>query len=162
MLWARLHESSKNFPELITSIQASTCNTESNIACDKTGTQRPTLSGSFYGAYDLDDVLLKSQAISPISSYFLVDWSKDPQSGSWLFHHVLRVNHKYPWLMLYLRADATHGLSAVGDSWHDDQGARVSKFQGEVNFGCCPRGRLCKPVLPFGHWRVLEKRRIKM
>ncbi|MCO5553917.1 hypothetical protein L7F22_007443 [Adiantum nelumboides] len=75
----------------------------------------PSLSGSFYGTYDLDDELA-NQSISANSSYFQVDWSKDPQSGSWLFHHVLRVNHKYPWLMLYLRADATQGLSG-GYPW---------------------------------------------
>ncbi|KAH7283456.1 hypothetical protein KP509_34G008200 [Ceratopteris richardii] len=75
-----------------------------------------TLSGSFFGTYDLDDNGLANQTVSLDSSYFSVDWSKDPQSGSWLFHHVLRVNHKYPWLMLYLRADTTSGLSG-GYPW---------------------------------------------
>lgn len=97
-------------------IQGLTCTNTSNAACDESGADGPTLSGSFYGTYDLDEDVLNNQTIGSNSSYFLVDWSKDPQSGSWLFHHVLRVNHKYPWLMLYLRADATQGLSG-GYPW---------------------------------------------
>ncbi|KAI5063284.1 hypothetical protein GOP47_0021831 [Adiantum capillus-veneris] len=89
-----------------------------NANCSDAGCElenAPSLSGSFYGTYDLDDGLV-NQSISADSSYFQVDWSKDPQSGTWLFHHVLRVNHKYPWLMLYLRADATQGFSG-GYPW---------------------------------------------
>lgn len=97
-------------------IQGSTCANTSNAACNESGAGGPTLSGSFYGTYDLEDDILNNQTSGPNSSYFLVDWSKDPQSGSWLFHHVLRVNHKYPWLMLYLRADATQGFSG-GYPW---------------------------------------------
>ncbi|XP_068664603.1 uncharacterized protein [Aristolochia californica] len=69
-----------------------------------------TLQGSFYGTYDLDAnrrVNLESQNIS----YYSVVWEKEIGKGSWVFHHKLRTSVKYPWLMLYLRSDATKGLS---------------------------------------------------
>ncbi|KAL5774201.1 hypothetical protein ACOSP7_011758 [Xanthoceras sorbifolium] len=36
---------------------------------------------------------------------------KEVGKGSWIFHHVLRTTTRYPCLMLYLRSDATHGVS---------------------------------------------------
>ncbi|BBN08493.1 hypothetical protein MPTK1_4g12040 [Marchantia polymorpha subsp. ruderalis] len=71
---------------------------------------RSSLTGSFYGTYDLDS------EDSMDSSYFSVRWYKNESPGSWTFHHVLRVSDKYPWLMLYLRADATRGGSG-GYPW---------------------------------------------
>ncbi|KAK2996790.1 hypothetical protein RJ639_025425 [Escallonia herrerae] len=45
------------------------------------------------------------------TSYFSVTWEKEVGKGSWVFHHVLKTSKKYPWLMLYLRSDATSGFS---------------------------------------------------
>lgn len=67
-----------------------------------------TLSGRFYGTYDLDADLAKG---TDNISYFSVAWEKEVGAGGWAFHHVLRTSKKYPWLMLYLRSDATEGLS---------------------------------------------------
>ncbi|XP_042481539.1 uncharacterized protein LOC122061994 [Macadamia integrifolia] len=74
----------------------------------KNGTT-PTLKGSFYGTWDLD-ANVKNGPISN-TSYYSVTWEKQHGEGSWKFHNVLRTNHKYPWLMLYLRSDATKGFS---------------------------------------------------
>lgn len=107
-----------NHPKIFhnwSTIQELACGDSSDPACEFEYAA-PSLSGSFYGTYDLDDTLIANESISPNSSYFQVDWNKDPQSGTWLFHHVLKVNHKYPWLMLYLRADATQGFSG-GYPW---------------------------------------------
>lgn len=66
------------------------------------------LTGSFYGSYDLDaDLISGIQNIS----YYSVLWDKNPETGSWVFYHTLKTSRKYPWLMLYLRADATQGYS---------------------------------------------------
>lgn len=62
------------------------------------------LAGGLYGTYDLDETdPLES---SDSTSFFSVNWYKNESGGSWNFHHLLRVSAKYPWLMLYLRADA--------------------------------------------------------
>ncbi|KAL0442606.1 UNVERIFIED_CONTAM: hypothetical protein Slati_1983300 [Sesamum latifolium] len=74
------------------------------------GPNRTTLKGSFYGSWDLDADLSKGMPVSNVS-YHSVTWEKELGEGSWLFHHVLRTSEKYPWLMLYLRADATRGFS---------------------------------------------------
>lgn len=66
------------------------------------------MRGSFNGTYDLnshcgyggDDI-----------SYYEVIWEKKVGVGSWVFKHKLKTSKKYPWLMLYLRADATRGFS---------------------------------------------------
>ncbi|XP_077246278.1 uncharacterized protein LOC143886216 [Tasmannia lanceolata] len=73
------------------------------------GRNKTTLKGSFYGTYDLDADL--SKGFDEDTSYFSVTWEKEVGKGSWVFHHVLRTSTKYPWLMLYLRSDATQGLS---------------------------------------------------
>lgn len=67
-----------------------------------------SLTGGFYGTYDLDADLSKGTGNN---SYFSVSWQKNMSSGSWIFSHILRTNAKYPWLMLYLRADATNGFN---------------------------------------------------
>ncbi|KAG4924832.1 hypothetical protein JHK87_050372 [Glycine soja] len=43
-------------------------------------------------------------------SYYEVVWEKKVNVGSWMFKHKLKTSNKYPWLMLYLRANATRGL----------------------------------------------------
>lgn len=74
-----------------------------------------SLTGSFYGTYDVDQTGTPSNS-SGNASYFSVEWEKNKTSGSWIFTHKLAVSKKYPWLMLYLRADATHGVSG-GYPW---------------------------------------------
>ncbi|KAG0563531.1 hypothetical protein KC19_8G038700 [Ceratodon purpureus] len=75
----------------------------------------PSLSGSVYGTYDVDEAGQLPDANGNIS-YFSVTWEKNATSGSWIFTHKLTVSTKYPWLMLYLRADATSGVSG-GYPW---------------------------------------------
>ncbi|XP_075642732.1 uncharacterized protein LOC142614076 [Castanea sativa] len=66
------------------------------------------MRGSFNGTYDLDSDI--SAGLSGISFYEVV-WEKKVGVGSWVFNHKLKTSKKYPWLMLYLRADATKGFS---------------------------------------------------
>ncbi|XP_019169381.1 PREDICTED: uncharacterized protein LOC109165184 [Ipomoea nil] len=73
------------------------------------GPNRTSLKGSFYGSWDLDSGL--SNIGSENGSFYSVKWEKELGKGSWVFHHVLRTSRKYPWLMLYLRSDATRGFS---------------------------------------------------
>ncbi|PRQ29255.1 hypothetical protein RchiOBHm_Chr5g0011941 [Rosa chinensis] len=68
-----------------------------------------TLKGRFFGSWDSNwDV---SRGTMGNTSYYSVTWEKKIGEGSWVFHHVLRTSTKYPWLMLYLRSDSTHGFS---------------------------------------------------
>ncbi|PON33917.1 Serine/threonine protein kinase [Parasponia andersonii] len=67
-----------------------------------------SLAGGFYGTYDLDADLSKGVGKN---SYFSVLWQKNLSTGSWIFSHKLTTSQKYPWLMLYLRADATDGFN---------------------------------------------------
>lgn len=73
------------------------------------GPNMTTLGGRFFGSWDLDYDL--SNGMGENSSYHSVKWEKEIGKGSWVFHHVLRTSVKYPWLMLYLRSDATAGFS---------------------------------------------------
>ncbi|KAJ4844275.1 hypothetical protein Tsubulata_009824, partial [Turnera subulata] len=73
------------------------------------GPNRTTLKGRFYGSWDLDADLRKG--LTKNISYHSVTWEKEIGKGSWVFHHILRTSTNYPWLMLYLRSDATHGVS---------------------------------------------------
>ncbi|XP_077231318.1 uncharacterized protein LOC143864288 [Tasmannia lanceolata] len=73
------------------------------------GPNKTTLRGSFYGTYDLGADL--SKWFEGDTSYYSVTWEKEIGKGSWVFHHILRTSTKYPWLMLYLRSDATKGFS---------------------------------------------------
>ncbi|KAL5559828.1 hypothetical protein UlMin_036039 [Ulmus minor] len=66
------------------------------------------LTGAFYGTYELDANLSKGVGEN---SYFSVSWQKNLSTGSWIFSHRLTTSSKYPWLMLYLRADATEGFN---------------------------------------------------
>lgn len=66
------------------------------------------LSGRFYGTYELDADLSRDVGNN---SYFSVTWEKNFSTGRWIFSHKLTTSAKYPWLMLYLRADATSGYN---------------------------------------------------
>lgn len=73
------------------------------------GPNLTTLKGRFHGSWDLDAVFTGN---GNNNSYYSVTWEKEIGKGkSWVFHHVLRTSKRYPWLMLYLRSDATSGLS---------------------------------------------------
>ncbi|KAK6803943.1 hypothetical protein RDI58_001727 [Solanum bulbocastanum] len=74
-----------------------------------------TMMGGFNGTYDLG-----STAGSSSSSFFEVVWEKKVGKGGWVFKHKLRTSKLYPWLMLYLRADATKGFS--GGYHYDTRG----------------------------------------
>ncbi|KAH9723526.1 hypothetical protein KPL70_007150 [Citrus sinensis] len=69
------------------------------------------LKGSFYGTWDLDANVTDGVVPCNGTSYYSVTWNKRIGKESWLFHHVLKTSKKYPWLMLYLRSDATTGFS---------------------------------------------------
>nr|GLL22753.1 uncharacterized protein LOC109187820 [Ipomoea trifida] len=75
--------------------------------------QEGKLKGSFYGTWDLDnDDIEKARTDNNSSySYYAVTWEKEVEKGGWNFHHYLKTSKKYPWLMLYLRSDATVGFS---------------------------------------------------
>lgn len=68
------------------------------------------LKGSFHGTWDLDADIYKAETQND-TSFFSVTWHKQLGKGSWKFHHILKTSSKYPWLMLYLRSDATTGVS---------------------------------------------------
>ncbi|OWM79730.1 uncharacterized protein LOC116205068 isoform X2 [Punica granatum] len=72
------------------------------------------LRGWFNGTYDL------GASESGSMSYYEVVWEKKLGGGGWVFSHKLRTSKKYPWLMLYLRADATKGFS--GGYHYDTRG----------------------------------------
>ncbi|KAI4301586.1 hypothetical protein L6164_034849 [Bauhinia variegata] len=76
-----------------------------------------TMRGSFSGTYDLNS---SCQDEHDGISFFEVVWEKKVKVGSWAFKHKLRTSKKYPWLMLYLRADATKGFS--GGYHYDTRG----------------------------------------
>ncbi|KAL5981682.1 hypothetical protein ACLOJK_015745 [Asimina triloba] len=66
------------------------------------------MRGGFKGSYDSSfDVRGGSDNVS----YFEVIWEKRIGVGSWVFNHKVKTTKSYPWLMLYLRADATEGFS---------------------------------------------------
>ncbi|KAA8546210.1 hypothetical protein F0562_003051 [Nyssa sinensis] len=72
------------------------------------GDQMVSLIGGFYGTYDLDANLSTDVGKN---SYFSVSWQRNLNTGSWIISHRLTTSLKYPWLMLYLRADATKGFN---------------------------------------------------
>ncbi|WCJ22619.1 hypothetical protein M5689_004700 [Euphorbia peplus] len=75
------------------------------------------LRGSFNGTYELNaETGVKTDGIS----YYEVVWEKKLGEGSWIFSHKLKTSKKYPWLMLYLRADAVKGFS--GGYHYDTRG----------------------------------------
>lgn len=67
-----------------------------------------SLVGGFYGTYDLDANLSVG---SGDNSFFSVSWRKNLSTNSWIVSQKLTTSSKYPWLMLYLRADATKGFN---------------------------------------------------
>ena len=75
------------------------------------------MRGSFKGTYDLGSEV--GGGLEGIS-YYEVTWEKEVGAGSWVFYHKLKTSKKYPWLMLYLRADATQGYS--GGYHYDTRG----------------------------------------
>ena len=75
---------------------------------DSFGDQKVYLTGEFNGTYDLDANL--SEGVGN-NSFFSVSWKKNISTGSWIFSHRLTTSTKYPWLMLYLRADAAEGFN---------------------------------------------------
>lgn len=76
------------------------------------------LKGQIFGSYDLDADI--SQSVNGNISYYSVTWEKEVDKGGWSFHHILKTSKKYPWLMLYLRSDATKGFS--GGYHYDTRG----------------------------------------
>lgn len=75
------------------------------------------LTGSFYGTYDIHTNLSENMEKG---SYFSVTWKKNVKTGSWVFSNKLITSSKYPWLMLYLRSDATKGYN--GGYHYDGRG----------------------------------------
>lgn len=72
------------------------------------GSQALYLNGGFFGTYDLDADLSRGVGNN---SFFSISWKKNLGTGSWIFSHKLTTSAKYPWLMLYLRSDATEGFN---------------------------------------------------
>ncbi|KAL3517347.1 hypothetical protein ACH5RR_019936 [Cinchona calisaya] len=93
------------------------------------GTKSMTMRGGFSGTYDLE---LGPIPPPPGSSYFEVVWEKKVGvDGSWLFSHKLITSKFYPWLMLYLRADATKGFSG---GYHYDTRGMLKTLPESPNF----------------------------
>ncbi|XP_031381809.1 uncharacterized protein LOC116196295 isoform X1 [Punica granatum] len=86
------------------------------------------MRGGFNGTYDLGYFGLGGEEDI---SYFEVIWEKKVGVGSWEFHHKLKTSSKYPWLMLYLRADATRGFSG---GYHYDTSGMLKSLPESPNF----------------------------
>ncbi|KAG7570774.1 hypothetical protein ISN45_Aa04g033220 [Arabidopsis thaliana x Arabidopsis arenosa] len=87
-----------------------------------------TMKGWFNGTYDLDAEL--GNGLDGIS-YYEVVWEKRVGVGGWVFKHKLKTSAKYPWLMLYLRADATKGFSG---GYHYDTRGMLKTLPESPNF----------------------------
>lgn len=85
-----------------------------------------TMRGSFNGSYDLES------GTSGVS-YYEVVWEKKVGVGSWVFHHKLKTSKNYPWLMLYLRADAAKGFSG---GYHYDTRGMLKSVSISSTFFC--------------------------
>ncbi|KAJ9145970.1 hypothetical protein P3X46_028294 [Hevea brasiliensis] len=92
------------------------------------GEEMASLTGGFYGTYDLNADLSKGVGNN---SYFSVIWHKNLITGSWIFSHRLTTSTKYPWLMLYLRADATEGFNG---GYHYNGSGIMKKLPESPNF----------------------------
>ena len=86
-----------------------------------------TMRGGFNGTYDLDSDC--GAGGHDGLSYYEVIWEKKVNVGSWVFKHKLKTSKKYPWLMLYLRADATRGFSG---GYHYDTRGMLKIVSGAV------------------------------
>ncbi|KAJ0829583.1 hypothetical protein HanPSC8_Chr15g0645521 [Helianthus annuus] len=82
----------------------------------------PVMKGGFNGTYELS---------GGIDSYFEVTWQKKIGVGGWEFNHKLKTSKLYPWLMLYLRADATKGFSG---GYHYDTRGMLKTLPESPNF----------------------------
>ncbi|XP_011031548.1 PREDICTED: uncharacterized protein LOC105130652 isoform X4 [Populus euphratica] len=92
------------------------------------GEKMVSLSGGYFGTYDLDADLSKGVGNN---SYFSVFWKKNLSTGSWIFTHKLTTSAKYPWLMLYLRSDATEGFNG---GYHYNGSGIMRKLPDSPNF----------------------------
>lgn len=92
------------------------------------GEQMVSLSGGYFGTYDLDADLSKGVGNN---SFFSVFWQKNLSTGSWIFTHKLTTSAKYPWLMLYLRSDATEGFNG---GYHYNGSGIMRKLPDSPNF----------------------------
>ncbi|KAL8144368.1 hypothetical protein V2J09_017400 [Rumex salicifolius] len=86
------------------------------------------LSGGFYGTYDLDADLSKGAGNN---SFFNVSWEKNQRTGSWVISNKLTTSVKYPWLMLYLRSDATKSFNG---GYHYDGRGIMTELPESPNF----------------------------
>ncbi|BFG23774.1 hypothetical protein CerSpe_100480 [Prunus speciosa] len=90
-----------------------------------------TMRGSFSGSYDLGSDLSNGNGGADGKSFYEVIWQKKLGVGSWVFSHKLKTSKKYPWLMLYLRADATQGYSG---GYHYDTRGMLKTLPESPNF----------------------------
>ncbi|KAM7495757.1 hypothetical protein LguiA_020171 [Lonicera macranthoides] len=88
-----------------------------------------TMRGGFNGTYELGSAA--AAGVSDGISYFEVVWEKKVGIGSWVFSHRLKTSKLYPWLMLYLRADATKGFSG---GYHYDTRGMLKTLPESPNF----------------------------
>ncbi|VVB08673.1 unnamed protein product [Arabis nemorensis] len=95
----------------------------SRLIADENGTMH--LTGGFNGTYDLDGKGAGK------TSFFSVSWKKNVQSGSWVFSNTLTTSTKYPWLMLYIRADAAEGFNG---GYHYNGRGMMRKLPESPNF----------------------------
>ncbi|KAL1221465.1 hypothetical protein V5N11_035601 [Cardamine amara subsp. amara] len=87
-----------------------------------------TMMGWFNGTYELEADL--GNGLDGIS-YYEVLWEKRVGVGGWEFKHKLKTSSKYPWRMLYLRADATRGFSG---GYHYDTRGMLKTLPESPNF----------------------------
>ncbi|KAK4391289.1 hypothetical protein Sango_2192200 [Sesamum angolense] len=87
-----------------------------------------SLVGGYYGTYDLDPKLSAGVADK---SFFSVTWQKNFSTSSWILSHKLTTSSKYPWLMLYLRADAANGFNG---GYHYNGRGIMTKLPESPNF----------------------------
>ncbi|KAJ0980523.1 hypothetical protein J5N97_008778 [Dioscorea zingiberensis] len=89
------------------------------------------MRGAYWGSYNLDANLSSGIGETKNISFFEVVWEKKVGVGSWVFHHKVKTSVKYPWLMLYLRADATKGYSG---GYHYDTRGMLKTLPESPNF----------------------------
>ncbi|KAL0360010.1 UNVERIFIED_CONTAM: hypothetical protein Sradi_3685500 [Sesamum radiatum] len=87
-----------------------------------------SLVGGYYGTYDLDANLSAGVADK---SFFSVTWQKNFSTSSWILSHKLTTSSNYPWLMLYLRADAANGFNG---GYHYNGRGIMTKLPESPNF----------------------------